>query len=736
MMPNAAYLVLGSTFHKTLLLTISIFLIALHSRSQSNCEGFEAQVLETSPVLCPGGDQGELSVSITGGEEPYQITWSNGAITPEIDNLSAGVYSVIVIDAQQCLTEAFFFLNQPDPDPVSIITNGANCGATNGSIEVNASGNIPPYTYALNNGILGDESLFENLQAGAYTVQVQNGNGCLVAEYVTVNHNEVSNPSLELNASVDCFGNCNGQLEVSGDEGDWQWFSVDENGAISSLGESANQLSELCAGQYMAVQQQILGEGGEPVEDVFWFEDFGTGCNQGQLAHEFVSENGTWIVVDTGTNQGDANTFYVSATEQIGGNGCGTGCNADGPNNRTLHVSNVLISFFGVPLVQPDGGALYYADATTNRRVESPAIDCSGQENIVMTFDYIEFGQGSLDNATLWYFDGVEWSLLDDMPKTSCCGGPCNSFNQGNFTEYSVDLPESANNNPNVRFAFNWTNNNDGQGSDPSFAVDNIAFTGASQGTALCAAYSGVVEITQPEPLDIAAIKWTESICIDNTDGAILVQAFGGEMPYTFEWNIDSVGPQITNLGPGTYTVTITDGNDCQQEASFEVVNDIEPGFVDFNLILEGANLITENLSSEGDYLWDFGDGNISDDTAPTHFYDEEGSYEVCLTITDDCGSQTTCETVVVLTTSIFRTETRRPVIFPNPASGHVQLALGDIQHVLGKVWDSCGARVLSFEANGDLILDVSGWTPGVYLIQLTDTSGGEQINTRLVVAQ
>ncbi|TVR37608.1 MAG: T9SS C-terminal target domain-containing protein [Cryomorphaceae bacterium] len=726
----------GSVFTKATFLALSFLTITFHSRSQTQCDGFGVEIIETTPVLCTGGDQGGLGVIIMGGEEPFQFTWSNGETTQEIEGLTAGVYSVIVIDAQQCLTEAFFFLNQPEPDPIEVLFTPPACGSSDGVIEITNSGNIPPYSYALNNGALGDESLFDNLQAGAYTVQVQNGNGCLVTEYVALNHSEVSNPDLQLSSSVDCFGNCNGQLEVTGAEGSWQWFSVDENGSTTSLAGSEAQLAELCAGQYMAVQQQAVGEGGEPVEDVFWFEDFGTGCNQGQLAHEFVSENGTWTVVNTGTNQNDANTFFISATEQIGADGCGAGCGAGGQNNRTLHVSNVLISFFGVPLVQADGGALYYADATTNRRVESPVIDCSGQENITMSFDYIEFGQGDLDNATLWYFDGTEWSLLDDMPKTTCCGGPCNGFNQGNFAEYSVSLPESANNNPNVRFAFNWTNNNDGQGSDPSFAVDNIAFTGTSEGTTFCQAYSQVLEITQPQPLDIIAVKWTESICVDNTDGSILVQAFGGEMPYSFEWNIDSIGPQISNLGPGTYTVTVTDGNDCQQAASFEVVNDIEPGSVDFNLNLEGATLITENLSSQGDYLWDFGDGNTSEDFAPIHLYQSEGSFEVCLTLTDDCGAQTMCETVAVFTTSVVTKKMQNPVVFPNPASGRVQLAIGDRTHVLGAVWDSRGALVLSFETHADLILDISGWTPGVYLIQLTDTQRGENTSLRLVVSQ
>jgi hypothetical protein len=54
----------------------------------------------------------------------------------------------------------------------------------------------------------------------------------------------------------------------------------------------------------------------------------------------------------------------------------------------------------------------------TELRAESPTINCSGQTGITLSFNYIEFGDGTEDNAQVWYFDGVTWSMLADMPKT------------------------------------------------------------------------------------------------------------------------------------------------------------------------------------------------------------------------------------------------------------------------------------------------------------------------------
>lgn len=66
------------------------------------------------------------------------------------------------------------------------------------------------------------------------------------------------------------------------------------------------------------------------------------------------------------------------------------------------------------------------------------------------------------------------------MPKTACCGGPCNGSNQGVWTSYSVQLPASANENSSIQIGFNWTNNDDDDATDPSFAVDNVSIQGTS----------------------------------------------------------------------------------------------------------------------------------------------------------------------------------------------------------------------------------------------------------------
>lgn len=202
------------------------------------------------------------------------------------------------------------------------------------------------------------------------------------------------------------------------------------------------------------------------------FQPLSVNAHVGGSAITIYSENfnsgapGWTLNVVTGAEGADANFWVINDNE---GGVLPPGCGVAGNGNPTLHVTSV---FF------PAGGAAYDAGGLcgflfcpqADRRSESPVINCSGQSGIFVGFNYIEGGATTFDNATLWYFDGATWSQIDDMPKTATgCGG------QGIWTNRQVALPASANNNPNVRIAFRWVNNDDGAGTDPSFAVDDVS---------------------------------------------------------------------------------------------------------------------------------------------------------------------------------------------------------------------------------------------------------------------
>lgn len=205
----------------------------------------------------------------------------------------------------------------------------------------------------------------------------------------------------------------------------------------------------------------------------FWTENFGTSSTSGTVT-SYTGPNGAWTETASSTAT-YSNVWYVSCQEQGHVTGvCGDQCSSSSGLGPSLHLG-------ASAAIGGDAGAAYFSgsgstmlDATTDRRAESPTINCTGKSSITLNFYYIENGDGTNDDGTVYYYDGTTWSPLTNPAKTSVC-----SSGQGQWARASVSLPASANNNPNVKIGFRWVNNNDAAGTDPSYAVDSVSLYAA-----------------------------------------------------------------------------------------------------------------------------------------------------------------------------------------------------------------------------------------------------------------
>ncbi len=169
--------------------------------------------------------------------------------------------------------------------------------------------------------------------------------------------------------------------------------------------------------------------------------------------------------VSSGANGADPNFWTVSDNEGgVAPSGCGVAANG----NKTLHVTSV---FF------PSGGANYDFGGLcgflfcpqTSKRAESPTLSTVGHGSVTLAFDYIANGDGLNDNASVLYNIGLGWVVLTPSLKSPVCGG-----GTGQWTRYEAQLPAEAGDQPDLRIAINWTNNDDGVGTDPSIAINNV----------------------------------------------------------------------------------------------------------------------------------------------------------------------------------------------------------------------------------------------------------------------
>ncbi|NRB63736.1 MAG: hypothetical protein HRU40_12055, partial [Saprospiraceae bacterium] len=136
---------------------------------------------------CPGNSDGLITTAITGGVPPYALTWDrNGEVisidTNQISGLEEGVYTLQVIDDNQCRKQFGFQLFDPDTLNLDFIINAPSPDQSDGRITAVVRGGTPEYNY---NWSTGDTlSVLDSLSSGRYTLTVTDKNGCTISQDV------------------------------------------------------------------------------------------------------------------------------------------------------------------------------------------------------------------------------------------------------------------------------------------------------------------------------------------------------------------------------------------------------------------------------------------------------------------------------------------------------------------------------------------------------------------------
>jgi gliding motility-associated-like protein len=132
-----------------------------------------------------GKNNGRIFSAIIGAKPPITFAWSNGKTSNFIDSLFAGAYTLTITDSNGCVKVATDTVKMV---PFSNFTDTiihTTCGNTNGSILLSNLTGAAPITVAWADG---STSLTRtSLAPGIYTVNVQDGNGCLKTKAFTVN---------------------------------------------------------------------------------------------------------------------------------------------------------------------------------------------------------------------------------------------------------------------------------------------------------------------------------------------------------------------------------------------------------------------------------------------------------------------------------------------------------------------------------------------------------------------
>lgn len=559
----------------------------------NNAGTLQVSSINTTDENCSDGT-GRIDVTLVGGQTPYTFTWSNGAITEDLSNLSAGVYLATVTDANTCvLRYGASIQNNAGNLSYSAAVTAATCNGANGAISLQATGGTAPYTYAWNNG--ATTATLTGLSGGNYSCVITDAAGCTTYYNGNV-PNLGGNFALQSsNVADDVCGQSIGQITANlaggGQPYAYNWSSAGSNNC--------------CSYTLRLLDLNNNGWGGNPLPSVNVFVggalygNFTIPVGQGNNVREYNIPicTGDSIALEylaAGPNQNNNNvylllgsggdTVFVDGPNPLSGTRAYSGianCSLSGssPNN----LSNLVAGTYYLTATDTNGCVVQDSFVVNN------SVGLLGSSLVNAQDETCGQGNGALDvnltgavNASITWSNGATTADIANLnagtytlvltDTLTGCSSVAN-YVVGNNTS-GLLVADTTITNENCANGLGAIDITTAGGVTPySYLWNNGANTqdisGLSAGTysvtivdnANCRLVEQYTVINNANGL-IASTTPSNALC-SNADGALDLIVLGGTAPYTYVWSNAATTEDLTNLTAGIYTVTITDAAGC-----------------------------------------------------------------------------------------------------------------------------------------------------------------------------
>lgn len=523
---------------------------------------------------CFGQSNGSISVGATGGQPPYNYSWSNGGTGTSISNIAAGSYTVHVRDQKGCSFEQTVNLTQPQP--IGITTTNATppscAGQQSGSISIQVTGGNGAYSYSWSNG--ANTQNLTGIGNGDYAVTVTDGFGCTaVSDIGEVASPEVLSAGIHQNAPL-CVGRDENTLEayvVSGGLPPYTYnWSTDDSGA---------QLTNLSYGYYTVTItdangcESIHSTSIDSVQVLnLDYQAFPPLCHgqTGQLAVTVSGGTEPYSIVWS-----DGQTGFVAsnllaqnhAATITDANGCSNMLGIiplDEPDELTLNLDNIedIACHNGsegtIEITAAGGTGPYQYQWSNGAQTEDISGLVKGNYSITVTDD---------NNCTT-SINGLYVNAPDQLMPSSSLSVP-----QGNCQTVSIENVCVSVNGGMAPFQFAWeTGDTTNCLLSPLPGDYHVTITDAAGCTIEFMSVKVPAEYNSITIMPVAT--GNDVVCFGASTGELSVQIAGGSAPYQYNWSnsVHGISSNLTltnsNLPVGQYRVTITDNTGCTAVSS------------------------------------------------------------------------------------------------------------------------------------------------------------------------
>ncbi len=512
-------------------------------------------------VICFGESSGTADLTVGGGSPPYFYQWSTFQATEDVSGLPGGLYYVIITDNNGCQKRDSVLINEPaNPLTLSLNVTQITCfNANDGSIDLTVTGGTPLYTYAWSNGSTGED--ISSLPGGTYIVTVTDANACTASALaVIINPLEIGTNYVVTNPL--CFGDANGSINLitSGGTPGYMW--------LWSSGDTTEDVTNKTAGTYYVTITDSRGcvkIDSAVITDPPPFYVSGVikhvtcfGYNDGEI--DVTAYGGTlpysfrWAPNGESTEDlwnlpGGSDTVYVTDNH---------GCLAvsiyvvNEPQPLVANVTGTNVQCFGTNtgalVVTPSGGTTPYEYLWNDFFTDSARSGVTAGRYVVLvtdsngchTYDSVDIAEPTAITIT-----GVVTDVL------------CNGFNTG-----AIDITVTGGTGT---YTYIWSNTAITE--DISSLISGVYIVTVTDvnGCTQTATFTVEESITL-----YTTVSVSNPTCFGGNNGFISVVVTGGTIPYTYVWGTTppAQGATATNLGEGTYNLTVSDANNCSGTVS------------------------------------------------------------------------------------------------------------------------------------------------------------------------
>jgi gliding motility-associated-like protein len=600
---------------------------------------------------CGGIDNGSITTNITGGTTPYaSYQWNTNPVqsTANASNLSPGNYIITVTDANACTSSASFNVNPP-PNPLSVTLTPTPVfcfGQSTGAVSSAITGGTPSFSYQWNTSPTQSSPNITNLPAGTYTVTVTDANSCSVSASATVQQ-----PAAPVSATISpthvlCFGNATGSAASTATGGfppysySWNTTPIQTSSTAINLPAGNYTLTVTDSLNCIATVSTIINQPAAPL--ALSETHVNVLC--------FGNSTGSAIVTATG---GTPNYLYAWNTT---------------PPQNTAIASNIPAGNYTATVTDANN-----CSATVNSIVSQPATALSVTTSLTQP---LCFGQAAAA-ATAAASGGTSgynylWNTTPQQNTATISNLAAGSYivtatDANNCTATAnivVSAPPTALTvTTNVVNVLCFGQSTGSITANASGSYGNYTYTWSSipaQNTATAinlpaGNYSVTVTdingctgtasdvITQPLAALSVSTTSVDVLCYGNATGSATVTATGGTAAYNYLWSTQPAQntATATSLLSGSYTVTVTDANNCVETAAAFVNQPAAPlaaTYTATNIPCNGQNNGSLSITTTGgtqNYAYQWSVTPSANSSSVTGL--APGNYSVTVTDANNC---------------------------------------------------------------------------------------------------